>query len=120
MKTIRLLLACAKLSILNLQLSTAIAQGTAFTYQAVLSQSGTAINGSNDLTFTLYNASSGGATVGASNVVNDLVLSNGLFTVTLDFGPGVFDGNARWLQIAARPGNSTGAYTNLAPRTSIT
>jgi len=120
MKTIRLLLACAALSTLNLQLSTAFAQGTAFTYQGVLSQSGAAVNGSNDLTFTLYNASSGGATVGTSNVFNDLVISNGLFTVTLNFGASAFDGTARWLEIAARPGASTGGYTNLAPRTPIT
>ena len=116
----RLGLAAVLVSTLNLQLSTAHAQGTAFTYQGVLSQSGAAINGSNDLTFTLYNAVSGGATVGTSNVVNDLVISNGLFTVTLDFGAGAFDGSARWLQIAARPGASTGAYTNLTPRTSLT
>src|SRR4051794_23125852 len=115
MKTIRLLLACAALSILNLQLSTAFAQGTAFTYQGVLSQSGAVVNGSNDLTFTLYDAASGGNTVGTSNVVNDLFITNGVFTVTLDFGANAFSGNARWLQIAARPGPSTGAYTNLAP-----
>ncbi len=120
MKTLRLLLACAALSTLNLQLSTALAQGTAFTYQGVLSQGGAAINGSNDLTFTLYTAVSGGSIVGTSNVVNDLVMTNGLFTVTLDFGAGAFDGSARWLQIAGRPGASTGAYTNLVPRTPIT
>ncbi|MBI5384638.1 MAG: tail fiber domain-containing protein [Verrucomicrobia bacterium] len=96
------------------------AQGTAFTYQGVLGQGGNAVNGSADLTFTLYDAASGGDTVGTSNVVSDLVLSNGLFTVTLDFGAGAFNGAARWLQIAARPGASTGGYTNLAPRTPIT
>ena len=120
MKTTRLLLACAALSTLNLHLSTAFAQGTTFTYQGVLSQGGAAVNGSNDLTFTLYNAVSGGSTVGTSNVVSDLRMTNGLFTVTLDFGAGTFDGSARWLQIAARPGASTGAYTNLLPRQPIT
>ncbi|MEI2722906.1 MAG: hypothetical protein V9H26_05015 [Verrucomicrobiota bacterium] len=98
----------------------ATAQGTAFTYQGVLSQNGGAVNGSNDLTFTLYNAASGTTTVGTSNVVNDSVMTNGLFTVTLDFGAGTFDGTPRWLQIAARPGASAGAYTNLVPRTPIT
>ena len=116
----RFCLTAVVLFTLNLQLSPAHAQGTAFTYQGVLSQGGAPVNGSNDLTFTLYNASVAGATVGTSNVVNDLLISNGLFTVTLDFGAGAFDGTARWLQIAARPGASTGAYTNLAPRTPIT
>lgn len=120
MKTLRLFLACAALSAFHFPPASVFAQGTAFTYQGVLSQGGAAVNGSNDLTFTLYNAVSGGGTVGTSNVVNDLVMSNGLFTVTLDFGAGAFDGSARWLQIAARPGASTGGYTNLAPRTPIT
>ena len=64
---------------------------------------------------TTNNAASGGATLGTSNVFNDLAISNGLFAVTLDFGA-QFDGNPRWLQIAVRPGASTGAYTNVAPR----
>lgn len=120
MKTLRLLLAGAALTAFQLPSVPVLAQGTAFTYQGVLSQGGAGVNGSSDLTFTLYNAASGGATVGASNVVNDLVMSNGLFAVTLDFGAGAFDGSSRWLQIAVRPGASTGGYTNLAPRTPIT
>ena len=113
-------LAAVLLTTLNLPLSTAHAQGTAFTYQGRLDLAGTPANGTNDLTFTLYNAVSAGATVGTSNTFNDLVITNGLFTVTLDFGAGAFDGNARWVQIAARPGVSVGAYTNLAPRQAIT
>src|SRR5262249_48776280 len=35
-----------------------------------------------------------------------------------DYGS-VFDGNARWLQIAVRPGASTGPYTNVSPRQRI-
>jgi hypothetical protein len=95
------------------------AQGTAFTYQGRLAENGVASSGINDLTFTLYTALTGGATVGVSNVVNDLAISNGLFTVTLDFGASAFDGNARWLQIAVRPGASTGAYTPLTPRQAL-
>ena len=98
----------------------AVAQTTAFTYQGRLESGGVPATGATDLTFTLYDAASGGATVGASNVVNDLFTSNGFFTVTLDFGSGAFNGAARWLQIAVRPGASTGGYTNLAPRTAIT
>ena len=101
-------------------LQTAHAQGTAFTYQGRLDIAGVPANGSNDLTFTLYDAVTAGATVGTSNTVNDLVITGGLFTVTLDFGAGAFNGAARWLQIAARPGTSTGGYTNLAPRQPIT
>ncbi len=116
----RLGLAAVLLTTLNSQLSTAHAQGTAFTYQGRLDSGDSPVNGASDLTFTLYNAATLGATVGTSNVFNDLPVSNGLFTVTLDFGAGAFNGAARWLQIAARPGASSGAYTNLAPRQPVT
>ncbi len=73
-----------------------------------------------DLTFTLYGAASGGSAVGTSNVVNDLALTNGLFAVTLDFGSAAFGGAPRWLEVAARPGNSTGPYAKLLPRHPMT
>jgi hypothetical protein len=46
-------------------------------------------------------------------------VSNGLFTVTLDFGSGVFDGNARWLEIAVRT-NGASDFVTLAPRQPLT
>ncbi len=94
--------------------------GTAFTYQGVLSSGGAAVNGPTDLTFTLYDAASGGSLVGATNVISDLVISNGVFTATLDFGAGAFNGTARWLEVAVRPGESTGTYTKLTPRQALT
>ena len=118
MKTKLIRLTCFLNALLALA-TAARAQGTALTYQGRLTENGAAANGSNDFTFTLYNAASGGATVGASNVVNDLVVTNGLFIVTLDFGA-AFDGSARWLEIAVRPGASAGAYANLTPRQPIT
>ena len=96
------------------------AQGNNFTYQGVLNQGGAPVNGSNDLTFTLYNALSGGSSIGTSNVVDDLLISTGVFTVTLDFGPGAFEGSGRWLEIAVRPGASTGAFASLTPRQAVT
>lgn len=49
----------------------------------------------------------------------DVAVSDGLFTVELDFGA-VFDGVALWLEIAVRPGASTGGYTILSPRQPLT
>jgi hypothetical protein len=47
-------------------------------------------------------------------------VSNGLFTVTLDFGPGVFTGPARWLEIGVRTNGSISPHTALAPRQAVT
>ena len=47
----------ALLSTLNSQLSTAFAQGTAFTYQGQLFDNGVAANGSYAMQFTLYGTS---------------------------------------------------------------
>ena len=87
MKTKSIRLACLLVALFALPM-VASAQGSAFTYQGRLTENGSPASSTNDLTFTLYNAASGGATVGVSNVVNDLVVSNGLFTVTLDFRRG--------------------------------
>ena len=95
-------------------------QTTAFTYQGFLSDSGVPANGTYDLTFTLFNASSGGSVVGSTNAVNDLAITNGLFTVSLDFGSAPLDGSDRWLEVGVRPGASTGPYTNLTPRQPLT
>src|SRR5262249_50726625 len=90
------------------------AQTTSFTYQGFLTDVGAPANGVYDLTFTLFNAASGGSAVGASNVVDDLAVTNGLFTVALtNFGSAPFDGSDLWLQIALRPGASAGACDNI-------
>src|SRR5262245_42527705 len=64
----------------------AVAQGTAFTYQGRLGDNGTAANGSYDLTFALFTVSSGAGQVGLTQTHTAVGVSNGLFTVKLDFG----------------------------------
>src|SRR2546425_2211832 len=77
----------------------AAAQGTtAFTYQGQLRDGGTNANGTYTMTFKLYDAISGGSQIG-SDIATSPTLANGLFSVNLDFGAGVFDGSARWLGI---------------------
>lgn len=97
----------------------AAAVGTGFTYQGRLRDNAQAANGTYDFTFTLYDAASLGNVAGSTQVVNDLNVSGGLFTTTLDFGA-VFDGKALWLEIGVRPGNSNGGYTPLTPRQALT
>src|SRR2546423_3184758 len=121
MKTNRLLpLLILTLSTLNPQLSTLFAQGTAFTYQGRLNDGANPANGNYDLQFTIYDALSGGSAVAGPGVSDDVAVSNGLFTVSLDFGSSPFNGADRWLNIAVRPGASSGSFTNLTPRQRIT
>jgi hypothetical protein len=104
---------------LLLQPATLLAQGTAFTYQGRLDSSGNPATGSFDLHFALFDSASGGSLL-AGPLTNAAVgVSNGLFTVTLDFGAGVFTGPARWLEIAVRT-NGGGDFTTLASRQALT
>lgn len=94
------------------------AQNTAFTYQGRLTDGGTPANGTYDLKFAIYDASTG------SNAVTEVLpaattpVSNGLFTAMLDFSPGMFTGSNRWLEIAVRVsgGSSSAPFTTLEPR----
>lgn len=95
------------------------AQGTAFTYQGLLSENGARVNGTNDLQFTVHSTAGGNNPVGSPITMDDLAVSNGLFTVTLDFGAGIFNGSPRWLEISVRPGTNNGAFTVLNPRQAI-
>lgn len=96
----------------------ATALSTAFTYQGRLTDGGSPANGVYDLRFILYDAETGGAQVGSIVPKEDVTVTNGLFSVELDFGASAFIGDARWLEIAVRPGSGTGAtgYTILSPR----
>ena len=120
MKTKLLIIsALAMLSTLCLQPPTVFAQGTAFTYQGRLNQGGNPAQGIYDLRFAIYDAASGPAQVGNALTNAATEVTNGLFTVTLDFGGGVFTGNPRWLDVSVRT-NGGGAFTTLAPRQALT
>src|SRR5215475_3031028 len=107
------------LSTIQIQLST-FAQGTAFTYQGRLNDGSLPANGNYDIRFYLRNAAVAGSPVGATNTVAPVAASNGLFTVTLDFGPGIFTGSLLWLEIGVRTNGSVAAYTTLSPRQPLT
>ena len=96
--------------------------GTAFTYQGRLIDSSTAADGEYDFEFELYDAPFAGGQLGSTIDVNDLDVIDGYFTVELDFGSDVFDGNAVWLEIGVRPGelNDPNVYTTLSPRQELT
>ena len=94
------------------------AQGTAFTYDGRLNAGGAPANGIYDIRAGLYTTNTGG-TVFAGPITNSAVaVSNGLFTITLDYGD-VFDGTTYWLQVAVRT-NGVGGFTVLSPRQQLT
>ena len=95
-------------------------QGTAFTYQGSLTASGSPANGNYDIEFYLRDAASGGNSVGTTNAIAPVAVSDGLFTVMPDFGAGIFDGSSRWLEIGVRTNGSLAAYTTLSPRQALT
>jgi hypothetical protein len=97
-----------------------IALGTAFTYQGQLKNAGGPVNGACDFQFALFDAPTGVNQIGATQPVNGVIVSNGLFTVALDFGASAFTGQARWLEIAVRCPAGSGIYTTLTPRQALT
>ncbi|MEA3377244.1 MAG: hypothetical protein U9R72_13725 [Chloroflexota bacterium] len=78
------------------------AVGTAFTYQGQLTDDGSPANGEYDFEFTLYDAATGTGLVGSPVTLGDKAVTDGLFTVRLDFGSGAFNGDARWLGIGVK------------------
>ncbi|MGH7994352.1 MAG: hypothetical protein ACREDQ_12600, partial [Limisphaerales bacterium] len=98
------------------QSTNVFAQGTAFTYQGRLNDNGAPAAGIYDFRFAIYDSTNSPGTLIAGPVTNSAIAaSNGLFTATIDFGPGVFTGPDRWLQIAVRT-NGGDFFTDLAPR----
>ena len=93
--------------------------GSGFTYQGRLLNGGSPVTGNHDFTFKLFTASAGGVQAATTLTVTNQLVTNGIFTVPLDFGNTAFLGDARWLEIAVRPA-STGSFTTLSPRQAIT
>jgi len=97
--------------------------GTVFTYQGRLETAGSPAGGLHDLRFRLYDASAGGAQVGATACFDNVSVTDGVFTVPLDFGA-QFDGQERFLEIEVRVdagmdcADATG-FVVLAPRQAL-
>jgi hypothetical protein len=90
--------------------------GTGFTYQGQLESGGTPYTGACDLRFKLWDSLNDGAQIGAAQTVSNANLVGGNFTVLLDFGAGVFQGDNRWLAIEVRCPAGSGSFTALSPR----
>lgn len=95
---------------------------SAFTYQGELFDEGQPAVGSYDIRFTPYEDAVNPVLLGPPLVVEDVLVSAGVFTARVDFGPGFFVGDAVFLEIAMRPGDSSdpNAFETLSPRQEIT
>jgi len=100
--------------------STAASFGTAFTYQGRLTSGTNVSSGLYDFHFSLWDGAGSGANlIGATQTVSGVSVSNGFFTVTLDFGGGAFTGEGRWLELGVRT-NSAATFGALNPRQPLT
>jgi hypothetical protein len=92
---------------------------SAFTYQGQLRQAGAPVTDSADFRFSLWDAYAGGNQIGTTQSLTSVEVTNGLFTVWLDFGSTAFAGEARYLEMEVRVPAGSGAYTLLTPRQEI-
>jgi hypothetical protein len=96
---------------------------TSFTFQGQLRASSALVNGTFDLQFRLYDASAGGVQMGPALCADNVMVTDGQFTVVLDFG--AFGADARHLEVDVRPdtglacGDPSG-WESLSPRQSVT
>lgn len=95
-------------------------ESTIITYQGRLNDGAGPANGAYDLKFSIYDSTNQPGVLIAGPLTNlTVTVTNGLFTVPLDFGVAPFDGSDRWLQIAVRT-NGAASFTTLAARQQIT
>ena len=96
-----------------------------FTYQGRLEDGGTAKNGTVDLLVTPFNTVTGGSALTTPLVLDAVPVVNGIFSVRVNLGAGVFLGDSIFLEIGVRedivggPGDVTG-FTTLTPRQEVT
>jgi hypothetical protein len=98
----------------------ALAQTTSFNYQGRLVDSGNPATSAYDIQFRLVDALTNGNQVGTPLVLSSVPVTNGIFSVSLDFGAAAFTGPNRWLEIGVRAGGSKGAFSILDPLQAIT
>ena len=95
----------------------AVGQSTQITYQGSLKDGANPATGNHDFEFLLYDALAGGGQLGTTVTISNVAVTEGTFSVTLDFGS-QFPGANRFLEIRVRLSGG-GAFTPLAPRQQI-
>jgi len=96
------------------------AQSSTFTYQGLLVDHSQRGNGIYDFRFRLADAPANGNYLGDILTRSNVVINDGVFTVTLDFGAALFDGSQRWLEIGVQTNTGQEHYTILHPLQPLT
>ena len=92
---------------------------TAMTYQGELRNAGTPVTDLTDFRFLLFAEAVEGNQLGLTLELLDAEPVDGRFTVDLDFGAVLFQGDGRWLEIHVRNPAGVGSYVVLDPRQPI-
>jgi hypothetical protein len=92
---------------------------TGFTYQGILNVGTNAANGHYDFRCAIYDAVTSGTLVGPIVTNTATAVANGYFDVWIWPEDLVFQGEARWLEMAVRT-NGGGGFVTLTPRQQIT
>ena len=87
-----------------------------FAYQGILAVGDILLNGLYDFEFAIYNQPVDGNLLALPVTIENLEVKDGHYTAQLDFGSGIFNGEARWLEIGFRSGDSKGAFAVIGPR----
>ena len=95
-----------------------VAQSTGFTYQGLLQDWGGPAQGTYDLRIALFDTRTNGIQLCEALTNSDMAFSNGVFTVTLDFGTNLIAAGERWLELAVRTNGAT--FVSLSPRQPLT
>ncbi len=90
------------------------AQTTEFTFQGSLKDNSAAATGNYDFEFVLFDALSAGSQIGSVLTRSGITVTNGIFSVKLDFGAN-YPGASRFLEIHVRQ-TAGGGFTPLTPR----
>ena len=89
--------------------------GNTITYQGRLDLGTAPVTGDYDFSFRLFSEAGIGIQQAPDQHLLAVPVTEGLFSVQLDFGPGVFDGRELWLEIEVAPAGGA-VYDSLRPR----
>jgi len=91
--------------------------GTSFSYQGYLQDADGPVDDTCDFRLSLWDDLSAGSQVGSTLELTGETVSDGLFTIDLDFGA-IFDGTALWLQVGVKCSGDPD-FTDLTPRQAL-